>query len=1025
MYRIESIVTSIILSYVDRYIKNFRRQDAQVSLWQGDGVFHNLDLDLEVLEQELNLPFSFVSGHINELLIHVPWTRIASEPVQITINTIECVMKLCPPGGRPAPPPERFRRQQSQPPDEQTPQSQSYKSSLVNKLICNLSITCNNFILKYVEEDIVLSMNIKNLSLSSVNEKWEPEITELSASSLILRKLISLSDVTICLDKRNASGRIESYMEPLLYRCFLTIRLSRLYASPTATKAMSTRMDVFCEKMAFTLSESQVPMLMRMFALALALHRKQLTPQMSQTSMADSNSETSADEHGADNNGGDDSWSTWFCNVSIDLRGCLMELESHDSDWTNMQAGVSQITIEPSGDCCCGTSEQNQVPYLTAGSHQDSFLSGSLFGSTGTKVTERSWDYHLATVTETTLLEKTPAFAMDYLFSIEKQPYLEEDDEDYEERNKNPLERVLLRYVADHITVRVCSGVIHRTQMIMKAASTYDYSPYSTHYTTLTTVNETSSETEPPNLDDVKLVIPQHMTRFTLFHPTFEIYPANHSPVQPSALGRKLSRSKSRTHIPPVGLPTVCLVIKWDCLDAKLTRPLTPDKVKLLSAFKPTELTTEILNDSDTRFSFKAVGISSFLKMDSTETAAVINVLELNKLSIDRAIHNLACRTKSDVSTEIQVHIENFLLSFSKPKLLLTIEIINSLIMSNNRSRYQVSYNSLFNTSLVQDAAIVSDIVFLKLAMDKLTLKQVLTGMSESIQVCVNSCQGFAVQLTDRGQHKQTMILDAPNTNINTPLLTGIFQRPIEDSQHAPVLMFSLHGVRLSADPLIYSWLLYVPIQFPSAKTFHHPQFVSQTSVLTTTGSSSKGRRVSDGSLGSMMKRAPTPQESIHSSETRSAQLSSQQLVTESVVETTQPTLSEKITNLFPIWQTVVVSVDIADLSVYFPNNTLSSTLPQPMETDLQNALQSLSPPLHVAIFKVPSVTLRCASLKQSLVETRLPVIFPTAIWSPERSNFPWSLNISDLQCFTVHGGTQLQLLKPFSATCTVGVSTK
>lgn len=50
--------------------------------------FHNLDLRLEVLEQELQLPFSFVSGHIHELIIHVPWTKIASESVTITINTI-------------------------------------------------------------------------------------------------------------------------------------------------------------------------------------------------------------------------------------------------------------------------------------------------------------------------------------------------------------------------------------------------------------------------------------------------------------------------------------------------------------------------------------------------------------------------------------------------------------------------------------------------------------------------------------------------------------------------------------------------------------------------------------------------------------------------------------------------------------------------------------------------------------------------------------------------------------------------
>lgn len=132
--------------------------------------------------------------------------------------------------------------------------------SLVNKIIFNLSVTCNNLILKYVEEDIVLSMNIKTLSLSTVNKNWEPEfsgepwcvyfedndvptkwiaidmfrwtslftrsclslilvcVAELSLVQLILRNLVNLSDVTICLDKRNASGRIESYL--VRYRHF-------------------------------------------------------------------------------------------------------------------------------------------------------------------------------------------------------------------------------------------------------------------------------------------------------------------------------------------------------------------------------------------------------------------------------------------------------------------------------------------------------------------------------------------------------------------------------------------------------------------------------------------------------------------------------------------------------------------------------------------------------------------------------------------------------------------------------------
>ena len=60
----------------------------QVSLWGGDASFQNLDLRLEVLEEQLNLPFTFVSGHIHELLIHVPWVKITSEPIVVTINTI-------------------------------------------------------------------------------------------------------------------------------------------------------------------------------------------------------------------------------------------------------------------------------------------------------------------------------------------------------------------------------------------------------------------------------------------------------------------------------------------------------------------------------------------------------------------------------------------------------------------------------------------------------------------------------------------------------------------------------------------------------------------------------------------------------------------------------------------------------------------------------------------------------------------------------------------------------------------------
>lgn len=94
------------------------------------------------------------------------------------------------------------------------------------------------------------------------------KFSDLSPAQVILRKVISVSDLTLCLDKRNASGKIEVYQEPMLYRwnpsnswissnngtfcffcrCSMTIHLLRHYHSATANMASTTRLDVYCNK---------------------------------------------------------------------------------------------------------------------------------------------------------------------------------------------------------------------------------------------------------------------------------------------------------------------------------------------------------------------------------------------------------------------------------------------------------------------------------------------------------------------------------------------------------------------------------------------------------------------------------------------------------------------------------------------------------------------------------------------------------------------------------------------------------
>lgn len=101
--------------------------------------------------------------------------------------------------------------------------------------------------------------------------------TELTPTQLVLRKIIDFSDVTICLDRRNASGCIETYLEPILYKCSVSIRLYRLYRSPHSVRPYLTQISIFCSKVALTLTEPQLPMLIRILNIILDLNESRST----------------------------------------------------------------------------------------------------------------------------------------------------------------------------------------------------------------------------------------------------------------------------------------------------------------------------------------------------------------------------------------------------------------------------------------------------------------------------------------------------------------------------------------------------------------------------------------------------------------------------------------------------------------------------------------------------------------------------------------------------------------------------
>ena len=290
MFKLESYITPLLMGYVDKYVK-LKQEDFQLSLWGGDAVLNKLDLRLDAIEKAIKLPISFKSGFIHELRIHVPWTKLGSEPVVVTINTIECILKLSDSSNderesvsskssasvkSAAASKPKIKRQET----EELPPG--YLQSLVNRILNNINIVINNLILKFVEDDIVLSMNVKSAECYSVNGDWTRSFIELTPAELVLRRVVNFHDATLCLDKRNASGKIENYQDPLAYRCSITCRLYMLYDSLHAKLPSSTKLHFLCEKLDLSLTDTQVPMFFRLLELILAIYYGNLETNTSQ-----------------------------------------------------------------------------------------------------------------------------------------------------------------------------------------------------------------------------------------------------------------------------------------------------------------------------------------------------------------------------------------------------------------------------------------------------------------------------------------------------------------------------------------------------------------------------------------------------------------------------------------------------------------------------------------------------------------------------------------------------------------------
>jgi vacuolar protein sorting-associated protein 13B len=126
-----------------------------------------------------------------------------------------------------------------------------------------------------------------------------------------------------------------------------------------------------------------------------------------------------------------------------------------------------------------------------------------------------------------------------------------------------------------------------------------------------------------------------------------------------------------------------------------------------------------------------------------------------------------------------------------------------------------------------------------------------------------------------------------------------------------------------------------------------------------------------------------------------------------------------------PVWKSMLLSGHISQCILYFPMASISAVGSQGVEEAVKEALNKQLVP-NVMVITLPFANIHSAQ-KQNVVKylKTLPVKLPETIWSVERSSFPWTMSISDLNCYSMEHGKEIAFLKTVGISATVGLSTK
>lgn len=187
-----SLIKNQVLKHLTKFFKDLAPEQLQLSAFKGSCELSNLQLEEKVLMELLSFPawLGINKATCDQLYIKIPWTKIKSVPIQMSLNEVSVEVEVC----------DEFRNVDST--DDlnlaniiNTAQAPG-KYGFVDRVIDGITVTVNNVLITFKSKLMSATFNLSRVVLESRCPNWKPgelsltRIKDTTRGQILLFKIV-------------------------------------------------------------------------------------------------------------------------------------------------------------------------------------------------------------------------------------------------------------------------------------------------------------------------------------------------------------------------------------------------------------------------------------------------------------------------------------------------------------------------------------------------------------------------------------------------------------------------------------------------------------------------------------------------------------------------------------------------------------------------------------------------------------------------------------------------------------------